>query len=172
MRIVVALILLALLSPIASYPQTVSEKGNAVRNFVLKYAGPLPAGDNSYFSVAFVDLNNDGEDEAIVYFVGSHWCGSGGCNTLVLTRVNTSYRKISTITVSRLPIRVLSTMTNGWKDISVGVSGGGIINGYEARLRFNGKKYPSNPTIAPAKKLENPNGNIVISEKSVMIPLQ
>jgi hypothetical protein len=32
------------------------------------------------------------------------------------------------------------------------VRGGGIQNGYEAVLAFNGKAYPSNPTVPPAQK--------------------
>jgi hypothetical protein len=36
------------------------------------------------YIAAFRDLNDDGTPEAIVYLIGKRWCGSGGCNTLVL----------------------------------------------------------------------------------------
>jgi hypothetical protein len=40
---------------------------------------------------------------------------------------------------------------------------GGILRGYEAELSFNGKKYPSNPTVSPAQQLTgNAKGNIVV----------
>jgi hypothetical protein len=42
--------------------------------------------ETTMFSYAFVDLNGDGKDEAIVYLTGRSWCGTGGCNTYVLTR--------------------------------------------------------------------------------------
>jgi hypothetical protein len=29
------------------------------------------------------------------------------------------------------------------------VQGGGILRGYTAILRFNGRKYPTNPSLAP-----------------------
>src|SRR6266853_773070 len=37
-----------------------------------------------YFS-AFVDLEDDGTRQVIVYFTDQHSCGSGGCTTLILT---------------------------------------------------------------------------------------
>jgi hypothetical protein len=36
------------------------------------------------YVLAFRDLDTDGTPEAIVYLVGKKWCGSGGCNTLIL----------------------------------------------------------------------------------------
>jgi len=39
---------------------------------------------------AFVDLNRDGRDEAIVYYASR--CGSGGCGLLILTPEGSSYR--------------------------------------------------------------------------------
>ena len=38
------------------------------------------------FSYAFVDLNADGKDEAIVHVTGRTWCGTGGCLTYVLSQ--------------------------------------------------------------------------------------
>ena len=35
------------------------------------------------YLVTFRDLNNDGKEEAVAYVVGTDWCGSGGCVTLV-----------------------------------------------------------------------------------------
>jgi hypothetical protein len=65
----------------------------------------------------------------------------------------TSYKVISHTTIVRLPIRALRTRTNGWRDIGVFVQGGGIQPGYEAALPFDGAKYPSNPTVPPARRL-------------------
>jgi len=105
-----------------------------------------------YFS-AFVDLNGDGTPEAIVYLTGQSWCGSGGCRTLILARNRSSWRVVTHITITRPPIRVLSNASNGWRNISVWVQGGGIQPGYEAELRFDGKTYPSNPSVPPARRL-------------------
>jgi hypothetical protein len=72
---------------------------------------------------------------------------------LILTTETGYYKVITKTTITRLPVRLLNTRTRGWSDIAVTVQGGGIMQAYEARLRFNGKKYPSNPTVPPAQRL-------------------
>jgi hypothetical protein len=120
---------------------------------------------------AFVDLNNDGIQEAIVYVLGD-WCGSGGCTTFILERQDASYRVVSKITITQLPIRVLVNRSHGWRSIGVGVQGGGIQPGYEAELRFDGKSYPTNPSVAPAQRMgPDRSGDVVISSRSEKKPL-
>jgi hypothetical protein len=124
------------------------------------------------YSCAFVDLNGDGKEEAIVYLEGRWWSGSGGCNTLVLAHKDSSYKFIAKITITRPPIRVLNITSYGWHSIAVWVQGGGINPGYEAELRFNGKTYPSNPSTSPARPLTGKvAGDVVISPSAVGIPL-
>lgn len=72
---------------------------------------------------------------------------------LVLKRVGASLSVIGRTTVTWPPIRILDHQTKGWHDIAVQVHGGGIISGYEAVLTFDGDRYPSNPTIPPARPL-------------------
>lgn len=116
---------------------------------------------------AFDDLNGDGLKEAIVHLKSPEFCGSGGCDTHVyqLDIVNNklTYQPISRIVLSKTPIYVLDNKTNGWYDIAVHISGGGMTPQAVA-LKFhkqvhtvknqpkthdNAKKhmgYPSNPT--------------------------
>ncbi|WP_239185936.1 hypothetical protein [Candidatus Nitrotoga sp. HW29] len=61
---------------------------------------------------------------------------------------------MTNIRITRPPIYVLSGMSKGWHNIGVWVQGGGIRLGYVAELRFNGKAYPENPSVSPAKRLE------------------
>jgi hypothetical protein len=110
-------------------------------------------GEVKYFN-AFVDLAGNGTKEAVVYLAGPEICGSAGCDTLVLMPDGSTYRVVATIGISRPPIEVLPTSSNGWHDLAVWVQGGGIQSGYEAQLRFNGNTYPNNPTISPATPLE------------------
>jgi len=125
---------------------------NRARAFVEKAMVVPPAErDQVVYDVAMVDLNRDGVNEALVYRRG--WgCGSSGCNLFILKPAGSSYRFIGRLTIVRPPIRVLSSTSQGWSDIGVWVSGGGIVQGYEARMRFDGTKYPSNPTLAPASR--------------------
>jgi len=116
---------------------------------------------------AFVDLDGDGKNEVIVYLAGRQFCGSGGCPTLVLASELSSYRVVTEITITRLPIRVLRTSSNGWRNIAVLVSGGGVQPGYEAELRFNGSTYPSNPSVPPARRLAAKiRGEVVIPSRA------
>ncbi len=115
-----------------------------------------------YFS-AFVDLKDDGTRQVIVYFTDQHSCGSGGCTTLILAPEGSSYKVVTSITIAWPPIRVLASRLNGWRDIAVQVHGGGIVHPYEAKLSFNGKTYPRNPTVPPARRLtEKVAGEVVV----------
>jgi hypothetical protein len=97
-----------------------------------------------------VDLNADGNFEAIVHLVGQSICGTGGCQTLILQPARNGYRVVSTIGLTRTPIIVSRQRTRGWSDLVVRVSGGGIARGYYVALRFDGRTYPENPTVIPA----------------------
>jgi hypothetical protein len=103
-----------------------------------------------YFA-AFVDLKDDGMQEAIVYLTDQPSCGSGGCTALILAPEGSSYRVVTSITIVRPPIRVLANKSNGWHDLAVWVQGGGIQPGYEAELPFDGRTYPKNPSTPPAR---------------------
>lgn len=105
------------------------------------------------YNVAFTDLDGDKQPEALVYAMATtdgggqaDLCGSGGCNLYVLSLTPTSYRLVTAISLTRPSINVLPSISHGWHDLGVWVAGGGITTGYEARLRFDGHSYPSNPT--------------------------
>ncbi|HTX50911.1 MAG TPA: hypothetical protein VME40_16160 [Caulobacteraceae bacterium] len=116
------------------------------------------------FRSAEADLRGDGKTEVVVYVTGPDLCGTGGCDTLVLERTRYGFRTVMDASVTRLPIRLLRTHTHGWRDIGVMVAGGGITSGYEARLRFDGRRYPSNPTTPPAQPLRRVRGTIIIDD--------
>lgn len=101
----------------------------------------------------------------LVYLVGPEYCGSGGCNLLILRRSPDGYDVLGETTVTQAPIRVLSSRTNGLPDIGVQVSGGGVTQAYEAKLAFDGTRYPSNPTVAPAERVEGAQGVTLITDQ-------
>ena len=106
------------------------------------------------------------DSNMIIAYISGNFCGSGGCTLLIIEHQHGHYRVINKVTVVKLPIWLLSSSTNGRPDIGVWVQGGGILDGYEALLAFDGKAYPSNPTVPPAKKLAADNTN----NKYVLIP--
>lgn len=128
--------------------------------FLLATAPPIPAGATTYiagtlrltqYRAAQADLNGDGSPEVLVYAEGPENCGSGGCALYVLTRRSLGWRILTQTSVTRPPIRLLSTRTKGWHDLGVHVAGGGILPGYDVRLRFNGRRYPDNPSLLPPR---------------------
>jgi len=121
-------------------------------------------------AIAFFDLNADGNEEAIVYVVGSMWCGSGGCNALVLTPSGDGFEVVMDASVTRTPIGVLDTATNGWRDLFVSIAGGGIAAGTVA-MKFDGNSYPDNPTVAPAVPVDASGGNMLFTEDETGSPL-
>jgi len=91
---------------------------------------------------------------------------------LVLSSQDSDYRIISEVSITRPPIRVLNTRTNGWHDLGVVVQGGGILNAYESKLSFDGTSYPDNPTVPPAQPLKHTAaGKVVISGTEDAVPL-
>jgi hypothetical protein len=124
-----------------------------------------------YFA-SFVDLADDGHRQVIVFFTDQHSCGSGGCTTLILAPKGSSYRVVTKVAIAWPPIYVLPTKSNGWHDIAVRVQGGGIQPGYEVKLSFNGKKYPSNPSMASSQRLVGQvSGTLVVPTDPKGTPL-
>jgi hypothetical protein len=150
-----------------SKSQSISKQAESLKRFLQSYLGepylPFEREGATRYSYVFVDLKGDGAKEAIVYVSGRAWCGSGGCVMLILAPEGTSYRVVTETTITRPPIRILDTKSNGWHDIGVVVTGGGIA-GYEAVLPFDGKTYPTNPSVPPARRsIEKIRGQTVIS---------
>lgn len=148
-------------APLVEADQAAAISGeDDIRHFLLQ---EFPEAAPMRYALAWTDLDGDGADEAIVHLVGPYFCGTGGCPTLVLTPAGPMWRKVGDISVSRTPVAVMDTSTNGWKDIAVAVAGGGGPSG-NALLKFDGEAYPSNPTVAPAE-LTEVQGTIVIAEE-------
>jgi hypothetical protein len=136
---------------------------DSLKRFLQDYVGSSANDKTTQYFSAFVDLKGDGTHEVIVYLSGDGWCGSGGCTMLVLAPKDFSYKVLTNIPITRPPIRVLATKSNGWHDLAVRVQGGGIARAYEAKLSFNGKTYPTNPSVPPAQRLpKNEAGEVVV----------
>lgn len=96
-----------------------------------------------------IDLNEDGKEEYFVRFMSSYFCGTGGCTFLLLDRYA---EVINKFTVMDAPIYVSKEKTNGWKNLIV-QSGGKF-----KELFFDGKSYPSNPSVVADSKIQPDSG--------------
>lgn len=116
------------------------------------------------YVVARADLNGDGRPEALVYLLSSAYCGTGGCNLLILTPAGRSWRKVAEMTIVNPPVRLLSSVSHGWRDLAVRLTGGGT-RAHEALLAFNGRTYPGNPSMPPARAMRrHMPGRVLIAD--------
>lgn len=92
-----------------------------------------------------IDLNDDGKDEYLVGLIGGDWCGSGGCTMLILDK---NFKLNTRMTVVEYPVYIGAP---GGKEVTKGYSNIYIQNrdGSVAKMTWNGKKYPTNPSVAP-----------------------
>jgi len=100
------------------------------------------------FRYALVDLNNDGVLDAVVLMTEGEYCGSGGCLMVVLRGASSRFKVISWNTLSREPVSVLPETSHGWHTLTVKIAGGGVEPG-SVLMRFDGRRYPSNPSLVP-----------------------
>lgn len=113
----------------------------------------------THYVAVLSDLNGDGRPEALAYLIGNDWCGSGGCNLFVLQKHGNSWAIVSSVTITYPPVQLLSSVSNGWRDLKVDVGGGGARPGV-VMLRFNGKTYRKSPLGAGSSK--NEAGEVII----------
>jgi uncharacterized protein len=114
----------------------------------IKQRGVTPDASHRFFADT-IDLNGDGVLDALVVFSSSYWCGTGGCTMLVFKgKTDKTFQLVSESSLVRPPVTVSETKTKGWRDLIIQVSGGGAPAKTVA-LKFDGKKYPLNPSDQP-----------------------
>ncbi|RAI97673.1 hypothetical protein LX64_04976 [Chitinophaga skermanii] len=116
-------------------------------NLEKKYANDLAkqlldSTSRSFYAEAY-DVNDDGNKEIFVSLMGPYFCGSGGCNVLLL---KSNGERITDFTVTATPIIVSNTSSHKWKDLII------ESGGKKHLVKFNGKNYPSNPSVQPVYK--------------------
>ena len=169
----VVLVVAALtMSPCFAQPVPKAGASSADEESIRKLFQSRDSDKSTRYLAVFRDLNGDGTPEAIVYLMGPQWCGSGGCHLFILQKSGGSWKTVTSMTITNPPIRILERTLNGWHSLGVGVQGGGIQPGYEAELRFNGKTYPKNPSVPPARRAAgNVAGEVVIKDADNPKPL-
>lgn len=103
------------------------------------------------YSFALADLNGDGIDDAIALITAQEYCGSGGCSLVIFRGEPKGFKLVSSSSITRPPILLLPEKRYGWHTLSVMVAGGGAEPG-QVLMRFNGHKYPYNPSMQPKAK--------------------
>ncbi|WFD10010.1 hypothetical protein [Tepidibacter hydrothermalis] len=110
-----------------------------------------------------VDLNGDGKEEIFTVLYGMYVAGSGGGTGLLF---DNDYNLVTQFSLVRTPVIISDNKTNGWNEILMYVSGGGVESFY-AQMKFDGKTYPSNPSVQsevkPGTKIE---GKAIIANEA------
>lgn len=117
-------------------------------------------GQKARYLYARDDLNDDGQDEVIVYMLGSIFCGTGGCNLLILTGSEDGYQVVNNFPTSRVPLLATRETSHGWQDLVREVSGGGVPTEY-VRYTFDGDRYVEVERLSAA---EVPAGEAYLSD--------
>lgn len=132
--------------------------------------GPNGISADAAYRIAFADLNDDHQGEAVVYLDDPGYCGTGGCTTFVLTFADRQWHLIGRLSVSQLPIYRLPTHRNGWYDLAVRVSGGGVQPGMRI-VSFGRGRYAGNPTKAPVLPRVPQEATLVLGVDSIEHPV-
>ena len=160
------LVIAGLVPTLAASPALASDARQVVRDYVVSHhpRDDYPPGFDKDYRIVETDLNGDGVPEIVAYLKSQDFCGSGGCALLALQRRPSGAKAVMRATITRPPIRVLSTASHGWRDIAVQVGGGGL-RPHEVVLKFSGTAYPSNPSMPPARPAKaGARGKVLIGE--------
>ena len=119
--------------------------------------------DTARFTTGFTDLDGDGTDEAVVYLSDPSFCGSSGCNTYVLKRSGpNTWQVASDITITHPPIYRLPAGKDGWAELGITVSGGGLVRKVMA-VPHGDRGYARNPTVSPAQPIDPGKAPVLVS---------
>jgi hypothetical protein len=100
-----------------------------------------------------VDLDDDGRDEAVVYLLGTHFCGTGGCSLVILRPTENGLAVVNNFPASEVPLVVKRHASNGWRDLVRLTAGGGAEPAYHL-LQFDGERYVAAGTVVDNLALE------------------
>ncbi|THD65859.1 hypothetical protein E7Z59_14865 [Robertkochia marina] len=119
--------------------------------------------DDRSFRMYALNMDQDTHEEVFVLFSSPYFCGSAGCNLLLL---DDDLRVITRFTVTRPPISIEPTYTNDWRDISI------YSEDSWRAMTFNGQSYPSNPSVAPILASGSPSqiGVLIFSNEASALP--
>lgn len=149
-------------------PRTTVPDGKPLVDAIRKDLAPHDVDEKAGFITAWSDLNGDGKDEALVYLVDPGTCGSGGCNLYVLTDGGDgSWAVESHMTITHPPIYRLPRGKDGWAELGVTVSGGGLARMVMA-VPHGSSGYALNPTVPPARAVDPGNAEVLISQEALM----
>lgn len=119
--------------------------------------------DDRNFRMYTINMDADPLEEVFVLFMSPYFCGSAGCNLLLL---DDNLDLVTRFTVTRPPIFIEQTREHNWRSMMV------YSNGDWRELRFDGTTYPSNPSVVEKAPYDAPSGNatVIFSNEEPYLP--
>ena len=160
----------------AAFPQgwhasATSRPSEELKVYVRNYLGDFDSSRDLTTKIKVVRIMaTNGKAQDLVYISARDWCGTGGCRLLILEPAESTFKMLGSETAVKLPIKLLRSMNNGRPDILVTMRGTGVLDD-EAVLSFDGEKYPSNPTVPPARKATAVGGKVIMANTDGGVPL-
>lgn len=149
-----------------SLPCAPSAEGWNVRRFIDQRLGIVQPQTEWPATISIRALPSDGL--VIAYIQSRSLCGSGGCHLLILQKRGGTYEMLGSMMRVHLPVRLLSGRSSGRPIFGVWVAGGGITNGYERAVAFDGRRYPRWPEVGQSWPAQaNVDGTILIPRGDV-----
>lgn len=130
------------LLPLAGHDQAIRLDDGYVKESMREYLAYKKAPSYSQYDFMKKDLNNDGLQDAIIYFKTPYgqWCDVHGCTLLILRGHPDGFSVLGEIQSIRPPFHISKSKTSGWQDIGVYVSGKSE-SAHMALLSYDGKQY-------------------------------
>ncbi len=158
--------LLSILLALTCTVDTTDDRRGDLDEAIAGYIEPLGLGwDARSAKVAWVDLNGDGLDDAVISLAGPDWCGSGGCTVLVFEQMDPldaeefgRFRPAAEISLVGGPIMVVRGR-GYWSDLVVTSPQG------PRRLRFDGETYPMSPAGGDRLQGRMPRGTVLFADR-------
>lgn len=148
LSLILLIILMSSISIGCSPTKDNSKANPSLEEAILKETKATQSDENRYVYF-YEDLDNDKDYETIAYLWGKDFSGNGGATMLVFDEKDDKYEFISKTTLVNMPMMISENSTNGYNDIIVTVSGGGIKEDYNTVLQYGKDGYPLNASIQP-----------------------
>lgn len=161
------LVLLLLATALPLRADTTDEGRQLLQEALRSYVQPFDTNwDSTAVRIAWIDLNDDRRDDAIIYLTDEDWCGSGGCTILVFEAMDEfdaqemgAFRPAAEISLMHGPVHISQHRTNRWRDLIVRDG-----DGVSRVLRFDGETYPMSPGSAERLQGRQPHGTTLFAD--------
>lgn len=142
-------------------PERSGSAADAARHYYERLGFSIVGQQGASVRIVEIDLNNDGEEDALIHVESLDTCGTAGCDLLIASSDRDGiWTVINVVSGTWLPIGILPETSNGWRDISVSI--GPDVARAQRRLRFVGRYSPEFNLVNLAPVVADNEGDILL----------